>query len=197
MRSLISKLLTLSAVVLLVASCKKNDDAPNPTIGFTYSGTISNPNDTLTFTALTKDANSVSWNFGDGTGSSLTNPSHNYTSVGDFQIQLIATSQYGCSDTAYQYITTDADVVFPNAFTPNGDGQNDLFLVRGGPFKSINVRIYNNWGQLIFETNDQLDGWNGTFNGTEQPIGVFVWVVEVEMFNGKKIKKTGDVTLLR
>ena len=69
--------------------------------------------------------------------------------------------------------------------------------MRGGPFKTMNLRIYNNWGQFIFESNNQLEGWNGTFNGTEQPLGVFVWVVEVEMLNGKKIKKTGDVTLIR
>ncbi len=137
------------------------------------------------------------WAFGDSTASNLQNPSHSYNGQGDFSVLLVVKDLNGCIDTVRKDISVVLLPDVPTAFTPNGDGQNDLFFVRGGPFKSINVRVYNNWGQLIFETNDQLEGWNGTFNGTEQPIGVFVWVVEVEMLNDKKIKKTGDVTLLR
>jgi PKD repeat protein len=95
MRSLISKLLSLSAVVLLVASCKKNDDKPNPTIGFTYSGTISSPNDTLNFTALTKDANSVSWNFGDGTTASGFTVSHVFSGYGCYSVSATAVNDDG------------------------------------------------------------------------------------------------------
>lgn len=137
------------------------------------------------------------WAFGDSTASNLQNPTHSYNGQGDFSVLLVVKDINGCIDTVRKDISVVLLPDVPTAFTPNGDGQNDLFFVRGGPFKSINVRVYNNWGQLIFETNDQLEGWNGTFNGTEQPIGVFVWVVEVEMLNEKKIKKTGDVTLLR
>jgi gliding motility-associated-like protein len=137
------------------------------------------------------------WAFGDSTASNLQNPSHSYNGQGDFSVLLVVKDLNGCIDTVRKDISVVLLPDVPTAFTPNGDGQNDIFFVRGGPFKSLNVRIYNNWGQLIFESNDQLQGWNGTFNGTEQPIGVFVWVVEVEMLNGKKIKKTGDVTLLR
>lgn len=137
------------------------------------------------------------WAFGDSTASNLQNPSHSYDGQGDFSVLLVVKDLNGCIDTVRKDISVVLLPDVPTAFTPNGDGQNDIFFVRGGPFKSINVRVYNNWGQLIFESNDQLQGWNGTFNGTEQPIGVFVWVVEVEMLNSKKIKKTGDVTLLR
>ncbi len=137
------------------------------------------------------------WAFGDSTASNTQNTSHAYNSQGDFSVLLVVKDINGCIDSTRKDIVIVLLPDVPTAFSPNGDGQNDLFLVRGGPFKSINVRVYNNWGQLIFESIDQMEGWNGTFNGTEQPIGVYVWVVEVEMLNGKKVKKTGDVTLLR
>jgi gliding motility-associated-like protein len=137
------------------------------------------------------------WGFGDESASNQQNPTHSYSTPGDYSVYLAVKDINGCIDTVRKDITVVLMPDVPTAFSPNNDGQNDFFRVRGGPFKSITVRVYNNWGQLIFETNDQLEGWNGTFNGTEQPIGVYVWVVDVEMLNGKIIKKTGDVTLLR
>ncbi len=137
------------------------------------------------------------WYFGDNAASIQQNPTHTYNDAGTFSITLVVKDINGCIDTTQKEILVVLLPDIPTAFSPNGDGENDYFLVRGGPFKSIHVRIYNNWGQLIYETNDQLAGWNGTLNGTEQPIGVYVWVVDVEMFTGRQIKKTGDVTLLR
>lgn len=164
-----------------------------------------NPNpvealDAAAFTDLSTGPSAIInwyWAFGDGTASNTQNTSHVFNNQGDYNVFLIVKDLNGCIDTAKQEVSVILLPDVPTAFTPNGDGQNDVFLVRGGPFKSLNVRIYNNWGQLIFETNDQLSGWKGTFNDVEQPIGVYVWVVEVEMLNSKKIKKTGDVTLLR
>jgi len=164
-----------------------------------------NPNpaqalETVTFTDLSTGPSSLVnwyWAFGDSAVGNSQNITHVYDNQGVLQVFLVVKDINGCLDSARKDISIILLPDVPTAFTPNGDGQNDLFLVRGGPFKTINIRVYNNWGQLIFETNDQFEGWNGTFNGTEQPLGVFVWVVEVEMFNGEKIKKTGDVTLLR
>ncbi|MDF2449835.1 MAG: hypothetical protein K0R26_2339, partial [Bacteroidota bacterium] len=156
--------------------------------------------ETTTFTDLsTGPAALVNWywSFGDSAVANSQNVTHVYDSQGTMSVLMVVKDINGCSDSARKDVTVILLPDVPTAFTPNGDGQNDLFFVRGGPFKSINVRVYNNWGQLIFETNDQFEGWNGTFNGTEQPIGVFVWVAEVEMFNGEKITKTGDVTLIR
>jgi gliding motility-associated-like protein len=164
-----------------------------------------NPNpaqalETVTFTDLSTGPSSLVnwyWAFGDSAVGNSQNITHVYDNQGVLEVFLVVKDINGCLDSARKDISIILLPDVPTAFTPNGDGQNDLFLVRGGPFKTINIRVYNNWGQLIFETNDQFEGWNGTFNGTEQPLGVFVWVVEVEMFNGEKIKKTGDVTLLR
>lgn len=137
------------------------------------------------------------WAFGDSTAANTQNTSHAYNSQGDLSVLLVVRDINGCLDSIRKDISVILLPDVPTAFSPNGDSQNDFFLVRGGPFKSINVRVYNNWGQLIFETNDQLEGWDGKFKGVDQPLGVYVWVVEVEMLNSKTIKKTGDVTLLR
>ena len=85
----------------------------------------------------------------------------------------------------------------PTGFTPNGDGANDKLFVKGGPFNKMIFRVYNNWGEKIFETTDQTNGWDGTKNGVEQPVGVYVWTLEVDLYNNRTVKKNGDVTLMR
>jgi len=196
---------TVSLVVTSSYGCKDTIQktvavVPGPNADFSINPNPVEALEAANFTDLSTGPNSIVnwyWAFGDSTAANTQNTQHIYTDQGDYSVLLVVKDMNGCIDSARKDITIILLPDVPTAFSPNGDGQNDLFLVRGGPFKDINVRIYNNWGQLIFETNDQLEGWNGTFNGTEQPVGVFVWVVEVEMFNGKKIKKTGDVTLLR
>ena len=196
---------TVSLIVTSSFGCKDTVTKvvtviPGPNADFSINP---NPVEALEQTNLTDlstgPASLTNWNwyFGDSTASNIQNPPHIYNNPGNYMITLAVKDINGCIDTVRKEISVVLLPDIPTAFSPNNDGQNDYFLVRGGPFKSINVRIYNNWGQLIFETNDQLDGWNGTFNGTEQPIGVYVWVLDVEMFTGKRIKKTGDVTLLR
>lgn len=173
---------------------------PGPIGNFDVNPNPAEALETATFTDLTTGPTPLVnwfWNFGDGAGSNQQNPQHAYNGQGDYSVILVVKDLNGCIDTVRKDVSVILLPDVPTAFTPNGDGENDVFLVRGGPFKSVNLRIYNNWGQFIFESNDQLEGWNGTFNGTEQPVGVYVWVVEVEMLNGKKIKRTGDVTLLR
>jgi gliding motility-associated-like protein len=196
---------TVSLVVTSEYGCKDTVQKNVTVIAGPNADFSINPNpvqalETATFTDLSTGPSSLVnwyWSFGDSAVANSQNVTHIYDSQGTLPVLLVVKDINGCLDSARKEITVILLPGVPTAFTPNGDGQNDLFLVRGGPFKTINVRVYNNWGQLIFETNDQLEGWNGTFNGTEQPVGVFVWVVEVEMFNGEKIKKTGDVTLLR
>lgn len=173
---------------------------PGPHADFTMS---QNPVEALVpviFTdASTGPGSLVSWywNLGDSSYVNTENPEHAYANSGDYNVTLVVKDINGCIDTVRHEVTVVLLPDVPTAFSPNSDGQNDVFLVKGGPFKTIDLRIYNNWGQLIFESNDQAQGWDGTFNGTAQPIGVYVWVVDVETFSGKKIKKTGDVTLLR
>ena len=79
----------------------------------------------------------------------------------------------------------------------NGDGQNDILYVKGGPYKELEFKVYNNWGELIFISNNQKDGWDGTKEGVKQPLGVYVWTVNAITEDSAAYKLKGDVTLLR
>ncbi|WP_129717033.1 gliding motility-associated C-terminal domain-containing protein [Pedobacter sp. SYP-B3415] len=89
------------------------------------------------------------------------------------------------------------EVFVPNAFTPNGDGKNDVFLAFGNTITSIDMRVYNQWGQLIFRSQNLQQGWDGTFEGKMQPTGVYVYAVELKFKDGTDGMKKGTVTLLR
>jgi gliding motility-associated-like protein len=89
----------------------------------------------------------------------------------------------------------------PNVFTPNGDNMNDYFLPRQWLSKGVTyfkMIIYNRWGQEIYSTT-KVDGrgWDGKFNGVDQPQGVFVYTIDVKFKDGTSEKKQGNVTLLR
>ena len=89
--------------------------------------------------------------------------------------------------------------MLPTGFSPNGDGHNDTLFVKGGPFKSFYFRVYNNWGEKIFESTKQEEGWDGTYKGQSTPLGAYAWILDVELYNdnNRKIRKTGDVTIVK
>lgn len=114
-----------------------------------------------------------------------------------------AVNQDGCpaldSLVVRVFETCDGEQIFvPNTFTPNGDGNNDIFIPQGfGVDKIELMRIYNRWGELIFETQNISNGWDGTFNGKPAQPGVYVYYIEAFCLNGEKSFKKGNVTLLR
>jgi len=85
----------------------------------------------------------------------------------------------------------------PNAFTPNGDGNNDEFLIFGENIKSISWEIYNRWGEKLFQSGSMSDGWNGEYKGSEASSGIYLYTLEVEFLNGEIIPQNGTVTLIR
>jgi gliding motility-associated-like protein len=150
------------------------------------------------FSTPTGGVTGWSWNFGDESGSSFSqNPTHSFLNPGSFVITLTVFDTNGCSDTTSKRIEVNLLPQVPTAFTPNNDNNNDLLFVKGGPFDKLVFKVYNNWGELLFETNDQKKGWDGTKNGIQQPVGVYVWTLEADMYNNRVIKKHGDVTLIR
>ncbi|KAA2244788.1 T9SS type B sorting domain-containing protein [Chitinophaga agrisoli] len=90
------------------------------------------------------------------------------------------------------------DQVFvPNLFSPNGDGANDVLKVYGNTIASMELHIYNGWGQQVFQSKDQQQGWDGTMNGRQQPAGVYVYIVKATLQNGAVVTKKGNVTIIR
>ena len=89
------------------------------------------------------------------------------------------------------------EIFVPNTFTPNGDGRNDLLKVYGNYMASLEFRIFNQWGQLIFYTNDLAKGWDGTHKGVAQPIGVYAYTLKVVLQDNTVKVKTGSINLIR
>ena len=88
-------------------------------------------------------------------------------------------------------------IFIPNTFTPNNDGKNDIFYVYGNTIAKMKLRVYNQWGQFIYESLNVLNGWDGTYKGEIQPNGVYVYGVDIEFNDGTKTTKKGTITLLR
>ncbi|MFT3679576.1 MAG: sugar-binding protein [Ferruginibacter sp.] len=114
-------------------------------------------------------------------------------------ILVTARSSNGCiAKTALKLnINKPSDFWMPNAFTPNDDGNNDYFSAYGTGIKEGLLRIYNQWGQLLFETTNIKKGWDGKYKGVPQPVGVYAYVVFAEMFNGSKVTDKGFLNLIR
>lgn len=96
-----------------------------------------------------------------------------------------------------EVICHEPAIFIPNAFTPNGDANNDIFRVRGEQIRELLVRVYDRWGEKVFETTTPGKGWDGTYKGKKVNPGVFVYYVESVCFNNEKFFKKGNVTVIR
>ncbi|MBI1838613.1 MAG: gliding motility-associated C-terminal domain-containing protein [Flavobacteriia bacterium] len=166
-----------------------------------YSQDLINP--LFEFSNNSSISNSYVWKFGDGNTSAEISPSHSYEIYGHYVITLIADNQYGCPDSVTHDINISASwaIYAPNTFTPDGDNINEVFYLKGYGIKDKNftLLIYNRWGQVINETHNINDGWNGT-RPDETKIcqdGVYIWVVFFEDQTGDLHRKEGHVVLLK
>ncbi|MFN4007184.1 MAG: gliding motility-associated C-terminal domain-containing protein [Chitinophagaceae bacterium] len=89
------------------------------------------------------------------------------------------------------------ELFVPNAFTPNADGKNDVWMPYGYLIQDIDLKIFNQWGELVFESRDKTKGWDGTSKGKQQPMGVYVYTLRVNTVDGKVIDKKGSINLVR
>jgi len=171
-----------------------------PTAGFFYNPNPSQENTPTRFTS-TASADVVRWiwDFGDGDTSALRDPIHQYVRPAINTVCQTVINNVGCQDSICIPVESIINIVndLPSAFTPNGDGVNDRFLVRGFGIAKMTLRVYNRQGLMVFESRSQNIGWDGTYKGTPQPIDAYAWTLEVEYFTGEKFKKKGDVTLIR
>lgn len=94
-------------------------------------------------------------------------------------------------------ICDEPDIFIPNTFTPNGDGNNDIFNVRGNNIEVSYLAVYNRWGEKIFDSNDKKTGWDGTYKNKPAKPDVFAYYVKIKCFNGKEYFKKGNITLIR
>ncbi|MBL6449492.1 gliding motility-associated C-terminal domain-containing protein [Fulvivirga sp. 29W222] len=160
-------------------------------------------------------ANRYLWDFGDGTTADGFEPEHLYTYEGVFTVTLEASMDHGngvvCATTGTKEIVVQEGGAtrIPNAFTPNPDGpsgdgrivnevDNDIFLPITQGVEEFQMLIFDRWGNLIFESNDQTVGWDGyDKNDNLLPAGVYVYKITLRLSNGDRTTRIGDLTLIR
>jgi gliding motility-associated-like protein len=139
------------------------------------------------------------WDFGDGETSTEVNPVHQYNETKTFTAILYAYNIANCVDSAVGLVPILINPLLdiPTAFTPGRFGINGIVKVEGFGIGKMDWKIYNRWGQVVFATSNRRQGWDGKFKGQLQPMDVYAYTLDVEFTDGKKLRKTGDITLLR
>ena len=94
-------------------------------------------------------------------------------------------------------VEVSGNISVPNLFTPNGDGVNDLLEIYGYSIDELDFRIYDRWGEIVFQTNSILDHWDGRFNGMELNTAVFVYSIKVKYKDGREVIQQGNITLVK
>lgn len=149
--------------------------------------------------------NAVTWNWTFGSlipgTSTLQNPDYVFDTPGVYEVCLNVTGPAGCADSVCQNVTVEDEwtLFVPNCFTPNGDGNNDIFVPVGANITEIQLFIFDRWGELIFETSGVGNGWNGIPKNstTLAPIDVYVYKVKAVGNTGDRKVMIGSVTLMR
>lgn len=181
------------------------DNIPPPDVDFSVKPqNISYLDPVAYFTDLSVGVTSWLWNFGDGSPTSdEQNPVHTYANVDNYTVQLIASNDAGCSDTASTEVTVSflTTVYIPNAFTPGfGNGINNEWGPKGEGISAddYSLAVFDRWGKPIFETNDPLELWDGYTQDTGQkvPQGVYVYRLSMMDLNLENQTFVGSVTVL-
>jgi gliding motility-associated-like protein len=153
----------------------------------------------VNFTNLTGALGTYAWDFGDGYFSNEYSPAHEYDTVGQYEVQLIAIDQNGCVDTIIRRIDIrpTSNVYVPNSFTPNGDLKNDVFRVYTYNVANVSADIFDRWGLLIYHWDGLTGGWDGNVDGNAVQNDVYVYRIVTTDVNGKREERVGRVSVVR
>ncbi len=153
----------------------------------------------VTFQNLTSGGVTYVWTFGDGNGSTMVHPNNTYEVPGTYTVTLIATNQLGCKDTVSKPITILPEyyIYVPNAFTPDGNRSNNYFSASTVNIAKLNVKIYNRWGEMIFESDDLDFAWDGTYKGLKVQDGIFVYKIKYVTTGAIEETIVGHVALIK
>ncbi len=141
------------------------------------------------------------WDFGDNFTSKTNHPKHFYSNAGDYFVKLRIDDCGNYDEITKNVFVRNCDIhilEFPNTFSPNGDGINELFQpVKLNGVESLNFQIFNRWGVLVYSSEDLNFYWDGTFNGVDCSEGTYYWIVNYSTRNEEDICEKGFLTLFR
>jgi gliding motility-associated-like protein len=171
----------------------------SPTAEFiTESAELSKCDKTIELINLSTDYDSLSWNFGDGiTINEDTVSTYTYSEVSDYTITLTTVNSLGCEKTFYKQIIPETSIPFfaPNAFTPDEDDLNEVFMPILGCHDNFEFWVFNRWGENVFYSNDINVGWDGTYKDQLSPIGIYSWKARYDSTKVNQVK-FGEVHLM-
>ena len=195
---------------------------PLPDASFDFTPNPHQRNKPVTFintSTGTISSTTYHWDFGDNTSTTDKDPvPHMYVKKGTYNICLTVSNPIegasgggptSCPDVYCRSVSVDIKPIIdiPTAFSPNGDGVNDFLYVRGAAIASLNLKIFNRWGELVFETStletDGTDGslrsqgWDGKLRGKEQEMDAYAYVLNATFIDGNKYEDKGNITLIR
>jgi len=176
---------------------------PKPVSDFEYVENVGNIPGKLHFQNLTNDAVKYYWDFDNSITSQNMAPTDvTYNLEKEYNIMLVATNSNGCSDTIIKQYYYMPGFWLPNAFTPNNDGNNDIFrpVTQRTTLSPYHFQVFNRWGQLIFNTTDPAEGWDGTHEGKPCESGLYSYVIqyrEGKIESSENMTQKGFVSLIR
>lgn len=180
---------------------------PRPVASFTFADQSGFPEvraqAPISFTSTSTDATSrirvYDWNFGDGTDTTGARIVKTYERANIWQVIHTVTNEENCSASDTQLVDLKAYMLFPTAFTPNGDGLNDRFrLITRGLDRVLEYRIYNRWGEEVFNGGTSSSAaWDGTINGSNSPSGIYIIRASGITIYGEQLTVDGRIVLIR
>ncbi|MCA6362901.1 MAG: gliding motility-associated C-terminal domain-containing protein [Bacteroidetes bacterium] len=175
-----------------------------PVADFNYQLTASSGfNGQVQFNDLSTGATNWFWQFGDPASSTSVqqNPNFTYPDPDCYTIQLVVSDAAGCTDSTTEEIcfVLETTLYIPNTFTPGGDGKNEIFIPVGENISTENYlfRIYNRWGEMLFETTSPATGWDGTYKGSKVQIDTYVWTLQYADASNRTRQAVGHVNVIR
>jgi len=154
----------------------------------------------VTFTNSSTGGVGYSWVFGDGNTANTMNTSNTFINGGTYTVMMIVTAANGCKDTAYITVIADgfSSIIVPNVFSPNSDGNNDLFTIETEGIKDLTLEIYDRWGLLMSTITNVAGGWDGKAKGgNDAPEGTYYYILKAHGIDDKEYNMKGYLMLMR
>ncbi len=141
------------------------------------------------------------WDFGDGSGATGDTVKHRFENIDNYYIKLTVKDQYGCKDSIIKEFVPPMSIYFPNTFTPDGDGFNEIFKAYGENVIEFTLRIFDRWGKQVYYSEDINEGWDGTYyNSGKKPLpsGAYVYQYTIKTYDAREdIKKGAGIVFLQ
>jgi gliding motility-associated-like protein len=170
-----------------------------PNADFSYLSTNLTEGLPISIQNLTTNGYVYDWFFSNGGTSNLMHPTHVFDSSGLYYITLIAEDAKGCIDSITKpiFIEKEFYIYIPNTFIPDNDRYNEYFSGSFIGVKSVEIYVFNRWGEQIYESKDIDFRWDGTYKGRNVPEGTYTWLLKYKKDSGNTEVLTGHINVLR